>query len=115
MAFIKGMKRPEGAGRKKGTPNKASADHRAFCQKFLTNKEYRQDLERRIRAGKAIEIEKLLYQYAYGKPPDKVELTGKDGQPLSLPQPIVFYLPNNRRNQANAEVIDAQGQVEQGS
>lgn len=29
-------------------------------------------------------METLLHHYAYGKPPDKVEMTGADGQPIGV-------------------------------
>ncbi len=54
-----------------------------FCESVLTSKEYRQSIRDRIALGNlppAIELR--LYDYAYGKPVDKVEHTGKDGNPI---------------------------------
>jgi hypothetical protein len=38
--------------------------------------------------GRAVEIEKLLYAYGFGKPPDRLELSGEVGLPA-----VEIYLP----------------------
>lgn len=71
-----------GPGRPKGVPNKATRDIREFAQKCLEDPEYVRKLVIRLQQGKAPQIEAALYQYAYGKPKDTVELTGPNGGPL---------------------------------
>jgi hypothetical protein len=46
----------------------------AFTQKLLGDKAYQAALRKRIIAGEAPTIEVLLYQYAYGKPVDRVQV-----------------------------------------
>lgn len=82
-SFVKGDPR---CGRPKGCRNKVSEDIAAYARSFLESSEYRASAHRRILAGKAPHLETLLYQYAYGKPPDKLEVTGADGGPLEFIQ-----------------------------
>jgi hypothetical protein len=49
----------------------------AFTQKLLGDKEYQAALRKRIIAGEAPSIEVLLYQYAYGKPVERVQVEQK--------------------------------------
>lgn len=56
---------------------------RDFCRGVLQSREYRQSVLDRITLGllpPAVECK--MYDYAYGKPPDRVEHTGKDGRPI---------------------------------
>ena len=78
--FVKGMKKV--GGRKKGTPNKYSGVGREFARRMLGDKAYLKSLRERLRRGKAPEIEKLHFLYAYGRPLEKIELTGADGGPI---------------------------------
>ena len=73
-----------GKGRPKGAVNKATADVREFAQKFIDDADYRQSLRRRVLSGKAPHMEQLIWHYRYGKPPDKVQMTGEDGAPIGL-------------------------------
>jgi hypothetical protein len=78
-----------------GEPTPPSADLESltiadFCKGVLTSPEYRQSVLNRITLGTlppAVEIR--MYDYAYGKPPDRVEHTGKDGKPLEIVRRIV--------------------------
>ena len=71
-------------GRQKGTPNKSTAEVKAYCQEFgediitmLVNLAYYSiDPRVRIMAGKEI------LDRGYGRPPQGVELTGVDGGPI---------------------------------
>jgi hypothetical protein len=54
-----------------------------FCQGVLESREYRQSVITRIALGTLpAALELRMYDYAYGKPPDKVEHSGPDGQPI---------------------------------
>jgi len=80
-SFVKGDPR---CGRPPGRPNKATREIRAFARETLEAPAYVESLNRRLLRGSAPHMETLLHHYAYGKPPDKVEMTGEDGQPMGL-------------------------------
>jgi hypothetical protein len=69
-----------GMGRPKGALNRASKPIRLEAQRLLNDPEYKKQLLQRLRKGTNPEIEKLLYFYAYGKPVERVAMTGPDGQ-----------------------------------
>jgi hypothetical protein len=50
-----------GGGRRKGVPNQATPEIKAFTRHFLQSKEYRQSSKRRILAGKAPHLETLFH------------------------------------------------------
>jgi hypothetical protein len=93
--FVKGMPRPKGAGRRPGAVNKKTLEIRDFAKGILESADYKERLKSRIESGKSPEIEKLLFHYAYGRPPDKVELSNPDGNLTPL---ISFYFPHNFRD-----------------
>jgi len=71
-----GLKRG-GPGRKKGVPNKATLEIKAFAKSVLENPTYRANLERRaIRGTLHSSIEVQLYHYAYGVPKQTFEIEG---------------------------------------
>jgi hypothetical protein len=56
---------------------------RSFCRGILSSHEYRLSIERRIFLNELpAAVECLLYHYAYGKPTERVEHTGKNGDPI---------------------------------
>jgi len=72
-------------GRKKGTPNKATADVRALCTKLLADADYVANFKQRLQEGKlAPHVEALLWHYAYGKPAEHIEVGGDDGGPVEV-------------------------------
>lgn len=75
-------------GRKKGTPNKATADIKALAQQYgpeaihkLVNILQTSDSDQAC-----IAAVKELLDRGYGKAMQGVELTGKDGQPVEFKQ-----------------------------
>jgi hypothetical protein len=88
-----------GPGRPKGVPNKAARDIKEMARGLLSGEEYQRNLVRRLNRGTAGPVETLLYQYAFGKPKDTVELSGPDGGPL---QAIAWRIidPTNRDDPA---------------
>lgn len=67
---------PKTGGRKKGTPNKATVEIKAFAREFLARPAYRKSLQRRVDAGKAPHMEPLLHYYAHGKPKETFSAEG---------------------------------------
>jgi len=63
-------------GRRKGTPNKVTAEARAVCAAILDDPTYRTNLTARARAGTlAPAVEAMLWHYAFGKPKESLEVT----------------------------------------
>ena len=79
---------PNFGGRKKGARNKVPPAYREdfskFCRKLCEDKDYRASLKRRLISGKvAPGVESAVWHYAYGKPPETVEVTGAGGGPVA--------------------------------
>jgi hypothetical protein len=56
-----------------------------FCRGVLESREYRQSVLQRVTLGNLPPaVECRMYDYAYGKPPDRVEHTGADGKPMEM-------------------------------
>jgi hypothetical protein len=93
--FKKGERRPVGAGRKKGTPNKA-----AFLIREAAQQHGADILERLVelathRDGRiAIKAAELILAYAYGKPTEYIPYAAQHGQSTT----VAIYLPDNGRN-----------------
>jgi hypothetical protein len=63
--FTKGDPR---AGRPPGAINRTSRDARELAQRLLSDPVYLKNLQQRLIDGKAGDLEKVLWQYAYGPP-----------------------------------------------
>ena len=75
MRDTSGLRRG-GPGRPPGTPNKATKEVRAFCQRLVADPEYRAALERRWREGSLPPaVEAMVWSYAVGKPPQSLDVT----------------------------------------
>lgn len=61
-----------------------------FWRSYFDSAHYRRNLQARIERGKAPHMELYLAQRLYGKPTDRVQLEGANGQPLQVVQ---VYLP----------------------
>jgi len=57
------------AGRPLGSPNKTGADARRLAQSLVNDPEYLATLRQRLIDGKLGDLEKVLWTYAYGPPP----------------------------------------------
>ena len=83
-------------GRPAGVQNRATRDGRELAQAIVNDPEYRARLLERLRAGDAPPaVECMAWAYAFGKPPQNVEVTGEDGGPIR--SAVVFTLPDNGR------------------
>ena len=78
--FQKG--KPAGPGRPKGLLNKATQEVKAIATRIVQDPRYLERLQNRIDRGEAGSVEVLLWHYAYGKPKERVELTGQNNGPL---------------------------------
>lgn len=84
MAEFQKGKKP-GPGRPKGRLNNATLEARQFAHGLVSSRAYRDNLKSRLMAGTLPPaLESMLFHYAYGKPPEKVELTGADAGPLAV-------------------------------
>ena len=97
MSFQKG--RPKTGGRKRGSLNKSTQDVGQFCREVLETEEFQRKWHHYFTKFPLERMEpKLLtlaFHYAYGRPRERIELTGVDGDTIS--PKIVFYLPDNHR------------------
>lgn len=59
-----------------------------MARRLVEDPEYVELLAERLRDGKAPHMETLLFHYAYGKPAEKMELTGESGGPV-----VMLYVP----------------------
>ena len=94
-----------GGGRRKGVPNRATQEIKEYTRHFLQSETYRRNVERRILAGKAPQLETLFHHYAFGKPNVVLEPSGAAGGPV--PPARVVFLPRNGREVE----VDAEGRV----
>ena len=84
------MKGRKTGGRRKGTPNRVTAEARQLCATLIDDPMYQAGLRKRLLAGTLpAHLEAMLWHYAKGKPKDHVELTGMNGAPLyPFPQTV---------------------------
>lgn len=81
--YQKGQK--PGPGRPPGRLNNATLEARKFAHGLVSSAAYRKEIKARLMAGSlAPALEAMLFHYAYGKPPDKLEVTGADAGPLQV-------------------------------
>jgi hypothetical protein len=62
-------------GRPKGSLNRTTLEVREFARHLIEDPEYQASLRHRMIAGKAPQMEMVLFHYAYGKPVERHELT----------------------------------------
>lgn len=71
-------------GRQKGQRNLVPLDARIFARNLVDSPRYQAYVRKRLLAGTLpAEIEKMLWGYAKGKPTERFEVSGPDGQPLA--------------------------------
>lgn len=81
-------------GRVAGVPNRAGGEIEARCRALIESSDYQEIFQRRFEAGKLPPaLEAMTWHYAYGKPKERMELSGPGGGPIevhdhfSLPAP----------------------------
>jgi hypothetical protein len=94
--FQKGEPRPATAGRRAGTLNKSTQEVGQFCREVIESpafqRQWREYFTTRPLHRMEPKLLALAFAYAYGKPRERVELTGAENAPLE-PQ-MIFYLPS---------------------
>lgn len=73
-------------GRQKGSLNKTTLEVREAARVFLSDPQGQKQLLEQFRDGKLNPATlQMFYHYAYGKPPDKLQVSGdEDGSPLRV-------------------------------
>jgi len=71
-------------GRPKGAENKVTREARELALSIVQDAVYLANLKVRIEAGKAPQMEPLLWQYAYGKPKELLEHSGNDAEQIRI-------------------------------
>lgn len=78
--FVKGDKR---AGRPKGCQNKVTTEVREAAGLIVDDPVYREVTLQKARNGTLHHtLQALFWAYRYGKPKEKIEMSGPDGAPL---------------------------------
>lgn len=83
MAWPKGKPRPPGAGRKAGTPNKASMPWKEFVTSLVLDP----DIQERLKAF-CLDRPELLFraaEFAYGKPHQSMDVSMSDRKMVNWP------------------------------
>lgn len=70
-------------GRKAGVPNRATQEVEARCRALIEASDYAQSFAQRFQSGQLPPaLEAMTWHYAYGKPTERMEVSGKDGGPM---------------------------------
>jgi len=72
------LRRLGGPGRPKGVPNHVTPEIKELARRMLTDPEYLQALKVRLKRGSAQAVEVQLYQFAYGKPKETIDMNVSD-------------------------------------
>lgn len=82
---------PKTGGRQKGTPNKVTVEVREMARRLVEDPEYQKNLKTRLLDGSAGPgVESMLWHYAYGKPKERVEVSGESGGlPISVIERVI--------------------------
>jgi hypothetical protein len=105
--FQKGDKR---AGRPKGRKNAATVAVEETCRAIVDDPAYRKNLRARAVLGElAPPVEVMLWHYGYGKPKDRVELSGPDGAPIAIAERGKMTRAEMQREIERLEKLEAEG------
>ena len=85
MRNVSGLWRGGSPGRPAGTLNRATKEVGTFCRQLVSDPEYRESLETRLRAGTLPPaLESMIWHYAFGKPPASLDVTNRGPSLASL-------------------------------
>jgi hypothetical protein len=82
-----------GPGRPKGGLNKSTIEARDLARAIVDDPEYRRLLILRVQQGEAPQMEILLWQYAYGKPKETIEIVDPNSALAGIRSVIVDVEP----------------------
>src|SRR5262245_61035537 len=74
-------------GRPPGSLNKATLEGRELARQLIEDPAYRASLRRRLIAGRARQMEPLLFRYAYGQPVERHEVSAEVTAASHQPEP----------------------------
>lgn len=87
QGFLKGQPKVPGSGRKRGTVNKATEQVREMARRIVDDPQYQETLLSRARFGELSPLmERVLWEYAYGRPPEKIAEESERGGLIYLQQ-----------------------------
>lgn len=90
MPFKKGQ-----GGRPKGARNKATVEVETACRALVDDPKYREYFAHRLGVGQLPPaLEAMVWHYAYGKPTERMEVTGADGKDF-MPAKVIIELHRN--------------------
>ncbi len=117
LAQALGVIDPQKGATPEADPSWETLEGKAFCEAVVKSPDFRTYIVLGLRLGNlpAAVLCRVL-DHAWGKPPDKVELTGKDGKPIEhvteVRRTIVHVIEDRRQlpesEQIQAEVIDGE-------
>ena len=104
IPYQKGHKK---LGRPPGVLNKVTIEAREFGRAIVSDPGYQRKFEARARAGTLhYQLETMLWHYAFGKPKERVELSGPAGGPIEMAQVMTSDENRQRVNQLAAIARD---------
>lgn len=72
-------------GRKAGVPNRATILVKDRCRQLIEDPDYQANFLQRLHDGKLPPVlEAMTWHYAYNKPIEMQEISGKDGAPVPI-------------------------------
>lgn len=85
MPHPKGSDKTPGSGRKKGSRNKRTQDVEAYARGIVEDPEVQAMMLKQAKDGTLpAPLVQMLHAYAYGRPMEKVELSGSEDKPLRV-------------------------------
>lgn len=77
------MKGKKTGGRTKGVPNKTTGEVGERCRQLIESPEYQTYFQHRLMVGQLPPaLERMTWEYAYGKPVERQEHSGPAGGPI---------------------------------
>lgn len=96
-----------GPGRPKGAVGKIKREVAALAKSLVEDAEYQRSLKARLIAGKAAQLEPILFYYAYGKPKERVELSGAVAHTHTYRERFTAMMDNPELREAALRVAHA--------
>ena len=102
MVFQPNNPKPQGSGRKKGTPNKTTVEVRAMIASILNEKDGWKHIRDKFKNGEIpVPVFVRFLEYAIGKPKEQLEVSGPDGAPMEHTAKLSTELLRQMRKELN--------------